>query len=214
MTDQLHALEAEVARFRAWAAASRVPPEYQSGEWAAGYPKWSRIHRAFDAFIATSPCREWTDATTELVLYAIALNDEFNYLIKSLARSPDELLCLAEHAVTSLEPDARWQVAAELGKLGSGEQQAETLLLRFMHDEDEYVRRRALLALADLGSSTVASVVDHAWTSGDEYQRDDILYILWKTNSPQLAHFLSLAVAEPPHNLDAFVARIRYNSPM
>jgi hypothetical protein len=118
MTGELQALEVEIAWYRAWADASGVPPEQQSGEWSSGYPGWDRINTAFDNFVAVSSWREWNEATTALLVYAVARDDENRYLVKSASKRPDDLLYLAEQAVSSLKRDARWQFAAELGRLG------------------------------------------------------------------------------------------------
>lgn len=214
MGDELQALETEVARFRRWADASPVPLRMRNGEWACGYPGWAQIYTAFDAFVATSSCRLWSEATTELILYVIARDDDNMHLVRSVARKPDDLFCLAKHAVTSPEWDAKWQIAAELGRIGADSPDVEGLLLRFVHDDDEYVRRRALLALADIESAQVAALLDGAWESGSEYQRVDVLYILWKMRSRELDHYLLLAEAAPQQYLVDYAARIRAGNPV
>jgi|SRR5690348_565753 len=212
----LQTFDAEVERFRAWADNSPVPPTERNGEWACGYLGWARLYTAFDAFISEVPCREWSDATTETVLYAIARDSDNCYLARAVATRSDDLLCLAARAITSPEWDAKWQVAVELGRLGLSSPQVEELLLRFAEDDDEYVRRCALLALAVIGSLRVTDLVDAAWNSSvewDEYPRMAVLYALWKINAPQLNHYLTLAEADGRPRLIEYAARIRSGNP-
>jgi hypothetical protein len=212
MAGELQALEAEVACYRAWADASGVPPEQQSGEWSSGYPGWDRINTAFDNFVAVSSWQEWDDTTTKFLLYAIACDDENRYLVRSAAKRPDDLLYLAEQAVTSPERDARWQFAAELGHLGSLFPRVEKLLLHYIHDKEEYVRRIAMMALADIGSVETEALALAMWDDGDmwqEYGRIGTLYTLWKVNSPHLEKYLLLADTDGRKYLVNFAERIR-----
>ena len=130
-------------------------------------------------------------------------------LARELARNPLNLLCLAEQAVTSAEPDAKWQLAAELGRVEMRLPEVEPLLLRFASDEDEYVRRRSLTALADVGSTHVSELAERAWHSGDEYQRMAALYALLRSGSPELSEYLARAEADGRPNLVDYAARIR-----
>lgn len=216
MSTERQMFDAEVERFRAWADNSPVPPTARNGEWACGYEGWARLYTAFDAFISEVPCREWSDATTQTVLYAIARDSDNCHLARSVATRSDDVLCLAERAITSPEWDAKWQIAAKLGRLSSTSPQAEKLLLRFAEDDDEYVRRCALLALADIGSLHVTDLVEAAWNTRvewDEYPRMAVLYALWKINAPQLNHYLTLAEADGRPSLIEYAARIRSGNP-
>lgn len=212
MSEELQAFKAEVMRFRTWADGSTVPLAERSGEWAAGYLGWAKLYAAFEAFTLGSPCREWSNATTELVIYAIARDSDINHLVKSLAKSRENLLCLAERATTSPEWDAKWQIASELGHLGSATPQVEALLLKYTRDEDEYVRRCALLALAEIASPRAVELSERAWASGSEYQRVDVLYILWRTNSTRLDFYLKLAESDPSQYVAGYAARLRSGS--
>jgi hypothetical protein len=216
MADELRVLEGEVARYRAWADASGVPPEQQSGEWSSGYPGWHRINTAFDHFVAVSSWQEWSEDTISFLLDAIARDDENRYLVRALARLPDDLLYLAERAVTSLERDARWQFAAELGRLGLELPRAESLLLRYVRDEEEYVRRIALMSLADIGSSQAERLALAIWEDEEmwqEYGRIAALYTLHKVSSPHLEKYLALANADGRKHLVDYAVRVRAGNP-
>jgi len=219
MTEAVRALGAEIASYRAWADASGIPIERQSGEWASLYPDWHRIYTAFDTFITVSSWPEWDDATTALLVYAIARDDENSHLIKSLARKPDDFLHLAEYAVTSPERDARWQLTARLACLDADRPRVEKLLLRYVHDDEEYVRRITLMSLADIGASHLEELavaawnVSEAWDTESEYQRMAVLYTLNKIGSPQLGMYLALAEADGRQHLAEYAARMRNGHP-
>jgi HEAT repeat protein len=196
--DVLLALESEVARFRAWADANPDMVKDYPRDWETYYPDWRALYVAFSAFVAATSCQDWSEDIVDMLLYAIARDEDNQGLVKKVARNPDDLLFLAKQAVNSSERNLKWQIAAELGYLASHLSQAEPLLLKLASDEDEYVQRRALLALADIGSSHVEGFVDAFWNSDVEwyeypYPRMAVLYALWKTASPRLDHYLTLA---------------------
>lgn len=205
--DLRQALEAEVARFRAWA--DTFPVAERSGEWECLYDGWDGIYYAFHAFISATTCQEWDEELTQMLLYIIARDNEMEHLVKDLAQQPDNLVCLAKRAVSSSERDAKWQLAAELGHIGSRVPHAELVLLQFSRDRDMYVRRRTLTALADMGSLEVEHLVASVWETGDEYQRMAVLYALSKCGSPQLGPYLKRAEADGRQNLLGYVASIQ-----
>jgi HEAT repeat protein len=88
------------------------------------------------------------------------------------------------------------------------------LLLQFVHDDDLYVQRRAMIALAGIGSAKVEELVVPAWESGDEHQRMGVLYALWKVDSPLLDAYLAQAEADGRPFLTEYVARVRAGNPM
>lgn len=176
-------LENEVRRFQAWARDHPEPEEERAPEWERDYEGWPALYAAFAALVAAVPCQVWSQTITEQVVAAMEHDSDQQGLTRELARHPDTLLCLAERACALQEPKAKWQIATELGKLDRSRPQAEPLLLRYTRDDDEYVRRRALLALADLGSGHAADpdVVERLWHSDvawDEYGRMAVLYAL------------------------------------
>ncbi len=203
----LRALEDQVARFRSWAEA--YPSAERFGEWECDYDDWWSVYDAFLPFVATTTCQEWSSATTQMLLYIIARDNEFGQLAHEVAKNPNNLLCLAKRVVDSPEPDARWQIAVELGQMAGPSAQVEEILTQFAHDDDEYVRRRALIALADIGSPHVADFVEPAWDTGHEYQRMAVLHALRAIGSPQLEEYLARADADGRQHLVDYAMRIR-----
>ena len=115
-------------------------------------------------------------------------------------------------------PTAKWQIAWQLGQLGLSLPRVEPLLLHLTDDEDEYVRRRALLALADVGSAHAADadLIERIWNSDvpwNEYSRMAVLYALWKVGSPYLDRYLALADTDRRHTLVEYAARVRAGNP-
>lgn len=86
MTDVLQTLEVEVTRFQAWADA--YPVAERSGEWECDYDYWWRLHDAFSAFVTALPCAHWSTATTQMILYTIARDNETGFLVREVAKTP------------------------------------------------------------------------------------------------------------------------------
>src|SRR6266849_7396120 len=111
----LDELEAEVGRFRAWA--DTYPIAERDSAWESMYRGWQELSSAFSAFVNATTCQQWSEETTQMLLYTIARDNETHALVKHVARNPDNLVCLAERAIASGEPDTKWQLAVELGHL-------------------------------------------------------------------------------------------------
>src|SRR5688500_11631901 len=92
------------------------------------------------------------------------------HMEREIAQDPDRLLIVAEDARESRERDTKWQIVAALVDLADRKDRIEPLLLQFAHDENEYIRRRALMALGKQRSPHVEALVEAAWNSGHEYQ--------------------------------------------
>jgi HEAT repeat protein len=194
-------LEGEVNRFRAWADAN--PGRF--GEWEEDYPNWSDLYRACDAFLATQP-KDWSGRDISNLLYAVARDNESGYVVDEA--TPDQILVLSRAALDSAERDAKWQLAVRLGE-HPDLPEAEAILRSFADDAAEYVRRRALMALADLGSPVTEDLAKRAWDTGEEYQRMGCLHALYTIGSPLLEDYLSLAEMDGRDYLREAAARIR-----
>jgi hypothetical protein len=198
-------LEREVARFRSWAEAYQKP---RRGEWECDYPHWVDLYQAVTAYLSNNEVAEWDEGVADLLLYAIARDNESEQLAEHLTQMPNKLYALARLAVCSGEKDARWQFAEQLACC-PGLDGAEALLLDLAADADEYVRRRALMALGRIKSGQVETLVGQAWDSGDEYKRMAVLHALRNVQSRQLARYLDMAQADGRQYLIAFAGRIR-----
>ncbi len=184
-------LNAEVLKFRSWAEAR--PLESRNGEWECDYHAWEALHSEATKFAASVAPDRWSNSDVDDLLYAIARDNELEHIASTIAESPDALLRLASVSVPTSEHDAKWQLAAQLGHLATHKKQAEAILLDLVDDEEEYVRRRALLALGTLQSSQAEACAERAWKTGLEYQRLAALSVLDEISSPKLDGYIQSA---------------------
>lgn len=201
-------LMTEVGLFQAWADACLPAGRY--GEWECDYNSWPLLHSAVLEFIASRRFESWSEAEIRAVLYAIARDNEIQYLAREIReRNPELLEPLARAALRMGEQGDRWQLAHELGWLG---EVSEPLLREMVRDEHEYVRRQALRSLLRVGSPAVEENALAAWNRSDENQewsRMMALYCLHKVDSPQLEPLLAEAEREGPQYLREYAGKIR-----
>ena len=204
-------LMTEIGRFREWA--DSYPPGRRAGEWECDYGHWSDLYDAVLNYAAASPPEAWSAEALQAVLYAMARDNECQHLaLEVRVRHPSTLVALARAALARGEPEAKWQMAEELGNLGHKGGEAERLLLILARDEHEYVRRCALGALARIGSPAVERLALDAWHRSDEYQewaRMMVLDCLDRIGSPHLEHLLAEAERDERQHLRDFAKRIR-----
>jgi HEAT repeat protein len=209
----LQALEREVARFREWAdtetKAAILPVSELGGEWEFEYKGWQSLYRAAFDVLDSLPLSEWDEETKALLLFVLARDNEGEIIAEELVSRPEILLILAKASIRSTDAQAKWQIATQLSKLGEGHAAAQSLLETLARDEDEYVRRRALMSLGVVGSPMLESFVDAAWETGDEYQRMAVLTALRNYRSPRLEDFLTRAEFSRQAYLSAHASRIR-----
>lgn len=202
----------EVGRFRAWAEAT-CPPDRRFGEWECDYEGWGDLYGAVLAFVAAHLLESWSPEKVRAVLYAVARDNEMQHLAGEIRRRhPDLLAPLTRASIEVGERDDRWQLAEELGQLGRAGGEEERLLLRLARDEQEYVHRRALGALARLGSPAVEGLALEAWQRPDpeqEWARMMALWSLHRVGSPQLGPLLAEAEQDPRKHLRGFAERVR-----
>jgi HEAT repeat protein len=198
-------LDQEVARFRSWADEYDGP---RQGEWECNYPHWPAFYGATLAYITDSQVDEWDDTIADALLYAIARDNEIEYIARHLGQMSEKLFALVHAALRAGERDAQWQLAEQLAHFPD-RQETEPLLLALAANADEYVRRRALMALGNIKSVKVETLVGQAWDSGDEYQRMAVLDALHNLQSPRLARYLELAQEDGRKYLTGFADRIR-----
>lgn len=200
----------EVDRFREWAEG--YPAGQRSGEWECNYHFWGGIYDAILEFAQTQPFDLWSPEEQEAVLYAIARDNEIEYLSGEIRRRhPELLLALAQEAILKGERDNRWQLAEELGHIADNPD-AEKLLFILACDEDEYVRRRSLKSLACLDSPMVERLALEAWHRPDpdqQWTRMMVLDCLNMIGSPQLEPLLADAEKDEQKYLLEFAKNIR-----
>jgi hypothetical protein len=199
------ALRSAIQRFRTWA---EHLPSQRSAEWECDYEHWSEIESAFRVCLDANPPADWDQQTVDLLLYAIARGNETERLVNELRTRPVHLMMLATAALSSKDPDAKWQLVHAVGRWIPDSQQAEPLLERFFDDEHEYVSRRALIALGDRGSKRAEALALRAWKTGDEYQRMAALGALRSINSAVFAQYLALALEDGREHLANYATKL------
>lgn len=188
-------IKREEARFCRWA--SGYPVEDRSGEWECAYPDWPSIYTAVkDVLSREDALGHLGDSGIESILYLLARDNECEIIAKALAENPEILIALAHAALQASERDSKWQIASRLRNIQVLPHDAEALLLKFVEDDDEYVRRHALLALGDMRSSRTEDLAQKAWESDDEYQRIAALWALKAYGSHQLPVLVAAAMED------------------
>lgn len=204
----------EIERFRVWADSySPTPHELRRGEWECDYGHWGDIYDAVLGFLAERRFDSWSAEEVQAVLYAVARDNETEHLAEELRRRhPDMLVPLARRSIEAGEWNARWQLADQMGYLQNGGAGVEGTLVVLAGDRDEYVRRRALGALARLGSPVTEALALEAWSRQDEQQEYTRMHVLWclhRVDSRHLEPLLVEAERDDRNYLRAFAARVR-----
>lgn len=190
-----------VGAFQDWA--SEQPNHDPPGEWEADYDDWPALNTAVIKLLQASSPAQWDQSIVHALLYALARDNEREILKDDLVDSPSHLIALAKEGVNYDDPQARWQLADALGYPVFASEQAEPLLERFAYDHDEYVSRRALLALSRRRSPMAEQLAVRAWATGHEYQRIAAIHVLNECSSPLLSMHLKLAKSSPGEYLRA-----------
>lgn len=199
----------ETTRFREWAGGGLGPRE---GQWECDYGAWPAWHRAVLAWMDGRDPHGWSAHEIGHVLYAIARDNDSQYLAREIRkRRPDVLRFLARASLAQGEADVRWQLAVELGHL-PGDEESEALLFALATDQDEYVRRRAIRALAGRGVRAAEELAWAAWHRADEYQewaRMSALECLSELESPRFEALLEQGLRDERPFLRQFAERLQ-----
>ena len=168
------------------------------GEWEVDYPAWNDI---FDAFchVLTQMDAETADSVLlDEMVYLIARDNEAEGVIQETTSHPQWFECLCRRAVASNENEAKWQFAAYLPEC-SCSQEVRDIILNFAKDPNEYVSRRALLAMPALRPDCVEQFAPLFWERNcyppelQEYQRIAVLVSLDVIHSDLLPQYLEWA---------------------
>jgi hypothetical protein len=182
----------EVARFKGWAL-ERFPEGRGFGEWECDYEFWEDLYAAFVDHLNEYTPDQWDDDDRSMLLYVLARDNEVQRLQAGMETRPHHLRKLAHTALRSADRDARWQLADALATLGREDNEALGLLKQFFADPDEYVRRRALLAMSKVRHPSAEQSAVQAWQSGGEYARIAALEVLQQMESTLLPKYVGLA---------------------
>jgi HEAT repeat protein len=203
-----------VERLKSWA--ETIPVEERCGEWECDFQEWAHLYAAWDQFLRVALPSTWSQAEMSAALYALARDNEAEYLGESLTALPlGEILLLAEAAIRDGERDTRWQVADLLGRPLRAQREhdvAEAALVGFAGDSEEYVRRRALQSLARIGSRRTESFAIAAWNEAGAnapWSRMMALWALKEVRSERVVSLLREAMASESQHLRDFATKMR-----
>ncbi|MFF2481252.1 HEAT repeat domain-containing protein [Paenibacillus sp. NPDC058071] len=154
-------------------------------EWEASYPNWTILNTIFDSLIGTTDHNEWDQRIINNLLFIIGRDNECELLIHKLTEFPVSFIFLAEKGISYPDRDTKWQLAHYLTEcISTHYSEAEQIIYRYYDDENEYVKRRALLALGIIKSNYAEKCALNSWNTGMEYQRIAALHVLEQLDSP------------------------------
>lgn len=191
-----HPLFSEIDKFEQWAENSHeLPQNERYGEWECDYPDWHALNVQFMQFVDSVATQNWTNEVVARLSYIIARENETEQFVEALP--DDALVLISEHALVSGERDSKWQLANALPRIANTKK-AIDLIEQFVNDPEEYVNRRALMALAKVDPQKAEYYCKAHWERNlygvvDEYQRMAVLVTLKEIASPLLEEYLKLA---------------------
>ena len=98
-------LEKHVARFREWAytlsESIGIPVNELGGEWECDFEGLYELYESAADLLAKIPPAQWDSETVDLLLYALARDNECERTSKEFAKKPDSLLVLARSTLHS-----------------------------------------------------------------------------------------------------------------
>ena len=166
--------------------------------WEVDYPYWNDTYSAF-CYVLTQMDAETADIVLlDEMVYLIARANEAEGFIQETTSHPKWFECLCRRAAASNESEAKWQFAAYLPECPCSPE-IKNMILDFAKDPNEYVSRRALLAMPALRPDCVEQFAPLFWERNcyspelQEYQRIAVLISLDAIHSDLLPQYLERA---------------------
>lgn len=173
------------------------------------YPEWDAVEEGFTEILLTVDPEDWTAELEQDMLYVLARDNQREELLERLVRFPRSLLRLAFVGLDYPDYEARWQLAHGVGQIEESPSACETLLCHWAtRDKEEYVRRRALLALGYRPYSSAEPLALAAWSSGHKYQQIAALAVLDRIQSPHLPRILEEAYLDSQESVRGHAQRL------
>lgn len=141
------------------------------------------------------------------LIYALGRDNEGENIRESLLAAPKLLTILAKHVTKSSHADAKWQIAisAAEAKLPN----AADLLRPLLTDDNEYVRRQALMAFTSLAPKEAEAIALNNLDDEFEYTRMAALHVLSSVKSPHLSASLDRLASDPNEYVRQRVRKLR-----
>ena len=184
----------QAIKFHQWQEATYPgkTSEELGGEWEVDYPYWNDTYSAFCHMLTQMDAETADSVLLDEMVYLIARAYEAEGFIQETTSHPQWFECLCRRAAASNENEAKWQFAAYLPEC-SCSQKVRDIILDFAKDPNEYVSRRALLAMPALRPDCVEQFAPLFWERNcyspelQEYQRIAVL-IHWMPSIPTSFH--------------------------
>jgi hypothetical protein len=196
-------LHKQVKHFKHWADSA----DQCSGEWECDYEQWHDLWAAAIETIDVYRDGLIPTAVADDLLYALARDNECEHIRENLLVSPELIATLAKRVITMSDADAKWQIAISVAaaKLPN----AADLLRPFLTDDDEYVRRRSLMAFAPFAPKESEAIALKNLDDAFEYTRITALHVLHSVQSPNLSASLDRFATDPNEYVRRNVQELR-----
>ena len=190
----------QAIKFHQWQEATYPDKtaEEIGGEWEVDYPYWNDTYSAFCHVLTQMDAETADSVLLDEMVYLIARDNEAEGFIQETTSHPQWFECLCRRAAASNESEAKWQFAAYLPECPCS-QEVKDKILDFAKDPNEYVSRRALLAMPALRPDCVEKFAPLFWERNcyslelQEYQRIAVLVSLDTIHSGLLPQYLEQA---------------------
>ena len=190
----------QAIKFHQWQEATYPgkTSEELGGEWEVDYPYWNDTYSAFCHVLTQMDAETADSVLLDEMTYLIARDNEAEGFIQETTSHPQWFERLCRRAAASNESEAKWQFAAYLPECPCS-QEVKDMILDFAKDPNEYVSRRALLAMPALRPDCVEQFAPLFWERScyslelQEYQRIAVLVSLDAIHSGLLPQYLEQA---------------------
>ena len=190
----------QAIKFHQWQEATYPgkTAEEIGGEWEVDYPYWNDTYSAFCHVLTQMDAETADSVLLDEMVYLIARDNEAEGFIQETTSHPQWFECLCRRAAASNESEAKWQFAAYLPECQCS-QEVKDMVLDFAKDPDEYVSRRAFLAMPAMRPDCVEQFAPLFWERNcyslelQEYQRIAVLASLDAIHSDLLPQYLERA---------------------
>ena len=190
----------QAIKFHQWQEATYPgkTAEEIGGEWEVDYPYWNDTYSAFCHVLTQMDAEAADSILLDEMVYLIARANEAEGFIQETTFHPQWFECLCRRAAASNESEAKWQFAAYLPECQCS-QEVKDMVLDFAKDPDEYVSRRAFLAMPAMRPDCVEQFAPLFWERNcyslelQEYQRIAVLASLDAIHSDLLPQYLERA---------------------
>lgn len=211
--DFLQELNRELDEFWSWAETTREAYEQNSSSFSIEdvclYPEWDKILHLTGGLIAELATNPDSEAKIEAVLLVMALNNEDQDILDRCEEGlrGEAAWQVIQRGAVFHAYETRWQIAEWIRR--SDQAEWNGVLETLLKDDDNYVQRRALLAMAEKLPSLADEYALEKIKDEDWMLRLVSLRILSEHDSPDLNEALDFLSEDPEPLIRREVEEIR-----